>query len=195
VPYWTNAEEKTLIEMLSKAESLKDLGRALNRSPEAIAMKLKRMHLAIPEKRSAISEANKVTENATTTTPKLEPVKFEALPSPNEAMGLLWAAIQRLQEPDVSKEEAKKLRLIIQGVKGYIHLDADYVMRIRKMEQQMLVQNKALAEYFRQLIDRETDSEKKARFEETLKSLEQSIKESIGLGVREPKSVKERQLS
>ena len=49
--------------------------------------------------------------------------KVEELPSGNEAIGLLWAALRRLQEPDVSKDEAKKLRLIIQGAKSYIHLE------------------------------------------------------------------------
>ncbi|MCJ7560474.1 hypothetical protein MUO79_07630 [Candidatus Bathyarchaeota archaeon] len=97
MPYWTPAEEKQLIEMLPKAENLEDLARALNRSPDAISMKLKRIRLAVPEKSSAISEGNKVTKNATTTTPKLEPVKIDDQPSPNEMMGLLVAAIQRLR--------------------------------------------------------------------------------------------------
>jgi hypothetical protein len=85
-------------------------------------MKLTRLGLAIPEKSSVENATNKVTESATTTTqmPKLEISKIEELAPGNEAMGLLWAALRRLQEPDVSKDEAKKLRLVIQGVKSYL---------------------------------------------------------------------------
>jgi hypothetical protein len=42
---------------------------ALNRSPEAIFMKLTLLGLAIPEKSSLQNMGNKVTESATTTTP------------------------------------------------------------------------------------------------------------------------------
>jgi hypothetical protein len=48
---------------------------------------------------------------------KLEIAKDDELPTGNEAIGLLWASLRRHQEPDVSKYEAKKLRLIIQGAK------------------------------------------------------------------------------
>jgi hypothetical protein len=82
---------------------------------------------------------NKVTKSATTTAmPKLEIAKLEELPTGNEAIGLLWAALRRLQEPDVSKDEAKKLRLVIQGVKSYINLEADYLLRIRRIESETL---------------------------------------------------------
>jgi hypothetical protein len=40
-----------LIEMLPKAENLEDLARALNRSPDAISMKLKRMGLQVPPRK------------------------------------------------------------------------------------------------------------------------------------------------
>ena len=53
--------------------------------------------------------------------PRLEIAKVEVFPTGNEAIGLLWASLRRLQELNVSKDEAKKLRLIIQGVKSYIH--------------------------------------------------------------------------
>ena len=85
--------------------------------------------------------ANKVTESAITTPmPKLEIAKLEELPTGNKAIGLLWAALRRLQEPDVSKDEAKKLRLVIQGVKSYIHLEADYLLRLRRIESVMLLE-------------------------------------------------------
>lgn len=127
MPHWTVAEEKQLLEMLPKAVAPEDLAGPLKRTPDAIAKKLKRMGLAFPERLSAIPEGNKVTKDTPSTTPKLEALKFGELPSPNEALGLLWAAIGRLQEPGVSKEEVKRLRIVIQGVKSYIRLE-----RLRK---------------------------------------------------------------
>ena len=110
--YWTHEQEMQLIKMVEEeGKSIDELCEVFHRSPEAIAMKLKRMGLAVlpQEKSSAKNAENQVTEIATTTTPKLEPIEFEELPSPNMAMGLLWAAVCRLQDPDVSREEAKKL--------------------------------------------------------------------------------------
>ena len=116
MPYWTRPEEQRLRGLVEQDKSIEELSAVFNRSPEALVMKLKRMSLSVPPrgKSSAKNEENKVTTSATTTTPKLEPIEFEELPSPNMAMGLLWAAVRRLQEPDVSREEAKKLRLILQ---------------------------------------------------------------------------------
>jgi hypothetical protein len=97
-PYWSQSEENDLLELLQQGKSVEELGAVFHRSPEAIAMKLKRMGLSVPplEKSSAKNAGNKVTVSATTTTPKLEPIEFEELPSPNMAMGLLWAAVRRL---------------------------------------------------------------------------------------------------
>jgi hypothetical protein len=149
--------------------------------------------LAIPEKSSVENAANKVTEQPTTTTqmPKLEIARFEELPSGNEAIGLLGAALRRLQEPDVSKDEAKKLRLIIQGAKSYIHLEADYLMRMRRIESVMLLELKHFAASWKLEISRAESPEDKAKFEQLLCNVEQQIKEAIGEGTKEPKEVKE----
>jgi hypothetical protein len=190
MPYWSESEEKTLMEKLPGTTNLEELALSLHRSPEAIAMKLKRMSLSVPprEKHSVISERNKVTKKTgTTTTPKLEPVQFEELPSPNMAMGLLWAAVRRLQDPDVGKEEAKKLRLILQGVKSYIHLDLDYVMRIRHVETGMLLQWRHIAAKLQVEIERTKSSEEKAKLEGRLREIQQHIKEMVEMGIKEPR--------
>jgi hypothetical protein len=190
MPYWSENEEKTLMEKLSGTTSLEELAESLHRSPEAVAMKLKRMGLSVPprEKHSVISERNKVTKNKpTTTTPKLEPFKFEDLPSPNEAMGLLWAAVRRLQDPDVEREEAKKLRLILQGVKSYIHLDADYVMRIRHIETGMLLQWRHIASELELQIEQMKGSQEKDKLKAHLSEVQQHIKEMVEMGIKEPR--------
>lgn len=187
MPTWTVEQEKALLDMVKENKPLEEIAEAFRRSPDAITMKAKRMGLAIPEKcREKISE-NKVTKNATTTTPKLKPLKFEELPSPNEAMGLLWAAIRRLQDPDVGKEEAKKLRLIIQGVKSYIHLDADYVFRIREVERRILAMYKTEVVHLQSLADHAKSPEEKARLEAEIKELQGHIADMEAMGITEPK--------
>jgi len=123
--------------------------------------------------------------------PKLEIAKVEELPSGNEAMGLLWAALRRLQEPDVSKDEAKKLRLIIQGAKSYIHLDADYLLRIRRIESETLSEWKHLAASWKIEICRAQTPENQAKYEELLSNAQEHIKQLIDAGVKEVKAFKE----
>jgi IS30 family transposase len=143
---WTELDEKQLQDLIANNKSIDEIATALNRSPEAIFMKLTRLGVAIPQRSFVENMANKVTESATTTQmPKLEIAKLEELPTGNEAIGLLWAALRRLQEPDVSKDEAKKLRLVIQGVKSYIHLEADYLVRMRRIESEALSEWRHLA--------------------------------------------------
>ena len=45
----------------------------------------------------------------------------------------------------VSKDETKKLRLIIQGVKSYIHIKEDYLLPMRRLESETLSEWKHLA--------------------------------------------------
>jgi hypothetical protein len=184
MPYWSPQELAFLIKQVKKGISLSDIALRLKRSEDSLKMKLKRMGIAIPEKCLTKSAENKVTKT-TTTTPKLEPVKFSELPSPNEAMQLLWAAIKRLQEPDVTREEAKKLRLILSGVKAYIHLDADYVLRVRQVERRMLAMYKAEVVHFQHLVDHTQSPEEKVRLEAEIKELQGHIAEMEALGAKE----------
>jgi hypothetical protein len=119
-------------------------------------MKLTRLGVAIPQKSLVENTANKVTESATTTTPmpRLEIAKVDELPTGNDAIGLLWAALRRLQEPDVSKDEAKKLRLVIQGAKSYIHLEGDYLFADAAIESVMLLELRHFAASWKLEINR-----------------------------------------
>jgi len=187
LPYWSLEEEQRLRTLISEGETLKDIALVLQRSPEAITKKLERMNLALPQKHSAIPKENKVTKTTPTTTPKLKPLKFKDLPSPNEAMGLLWAAIQRLQDSDVGREESKKLRLIIQGVKSYIHLDADYVFRVREVERRMLAMYKTEVVHLQVLADHAENPEEKQKLEAEIKELQGHIADMEAMGITEPK--------
>ena len=177
---WTNQEEQSLINLAKDNSSLEQIAAALNRSPEAIFMKLKRLGLQAPENYSVKKTDNKVTKTTTTTTTqklKLEMVMPDELPSPMEALGLLWAALQKLREPDVTKEESKRLRLIIQGVKSYLYLNCNYVVPTRKMESHMLTQAKLVAARFKIEVDGASTPEKKAEYKDYLRQAEQLVKE------------------
>jgi hypothetical protein len=104
---------------------------------------------------------------------------------------LLWVALRRLQEPDVSKDEAKKLRLVSQGVKSYIHLEADYLLRIRRIESETLSEWKHLAASWKIQLNRAQTPEEKAKYENLLSSAQEHIKQFIEAGVKEVKELKE----
>ncbi|MGD6809856.1 MAG: hypothetical protein ACQCN3_09180 [Candidatus Bathyarchaeia archaeon] len=190
---WTELDEKQLQDLVANNKSIDEIAAALKRSSEAIFMKLTRLGVAIPQRSSVEKMANKVTESATTTTqmPKLEIARLEELPTGNEAIGLLWAALRRLQEPDVSKDEAKKLRLVIQGVKSYIHLEADYLLRIRRIESETLSEWKHLAASWKIQLNRAQTPEDKAKYENLLSSAQEHIKQFLEAGVKEVKELKE----
>jgi len=122
MPYWTKEQETELKDMVDQGKSLEELAELFHRSQEAIRLKLKRLGLPIPLPLSPI----KVT--TTTTTPSPEPVKpAEHLIDYEGTMRLLLGAIKRLNEPNTSPEEVKKLRLLISAAKAYALLLARYV--------------------------------------------------------------------
>jgi len=122
MPYWTHEQETKLKDMIDQGKSLEEIAQHFQRSPEAIRLKLKRSGLPIPLTLSPI----KVT--TVTTTPSLEPVKpAEHLIDYEGTMRLLLGAIKRLNQPNTSPEEVKKLRLLISSAKAYALLLARYV--------------------------------------------------------------------
>lgn len=190
--HWSELDENQLQQLVGEHKSIDDIAAALKRSPEAIFMKLTRLGLAIPQMSFVKNRANKVTESATTTTPmpKLEMAKLEELPTGNVAIGLLWAALRRLQEPDVSKDEAKKLRLVIQGVKSYIHLEADYLVRMRRIESETLSEWKHIAESYKIQLGKAQTPEDKAKYGNLLSNAQEHIRQFLEGGVKEFKEFK-----
>jgi DNA-binding CsgD family transcriptional regulator len=119
MPYWTVTEEQRLREMVEEGKSIDQIAEVFHRSPEAIALKSKR--LGIP-----LGFTKKVTE--TTTTTPLEPVQpAEGLIDFEAAMRLLLGAIRRLSEPGLSLAELKQLRLLISSIKTYATFSLSYM--------------------------------------------------------------------
>jgi hypothetical protein len=199
MPHWTVEDEAKLRRLILEGECLEDIAIILKRSQDAILMKAKRMGLPVPKRKSESVRrkcGDKVTFQAAATTTQpakpIQPVSPQELPSPYEALTLLWAAVQRLQEPDVSQEEVKKLRLIITGVKGYTTLLADYVYRLREMEKHMLLIMKGQLIHFKALLEQAKTAEEKALYEQQIKQLQESIAKMEAEGVTVPrKSMKE----
>jgi hypothetical protein len=76
----------------------------------------------------------------------------------------------------VLKDEAKKLRLIIQGAKNYIHLEADYLLRMRRIESKTLSERKNLAASWKMQLSRAHTPEDKAKYEKLLSNAQEYIR-------------------
>jgi len=179
------------------SKDVAEISSILNRSIEAVSMKLKRLGLAPPPVKQKISSAKNPEKKesffstTTTTPPKLEPIKFEDAPSPNEMMCLLAAALERLTEPDVSSQEIRRLRLVVQGAKSYIRLFSDTVWRIRHVESDILAHWQHLQSQYEIEVERAKNEEEKAKFKALLDDAQQQIRELIDLGTAEPRRLRE----
>jgi len=108
--YWTQEEELELVEMVRQGRSLEDIVERFHRSPEAVMLKVKRLGLVLPQSVEASLAA----------TAQVKPLTaVEDLIDYEEAMRMLLGALKRLGEVDVDRQELKKFRLIISGLKAY----------------------------------------------------------------------------
>lgn len=112
---WTVEEERKLRELFSKHVSVAEMAKALNKSREAVKQKI--IHLELkeeepPKLRGSSSSRLKIPKE---------------LPSIETALKDLIAALDALKESDLGSAEVLRLRSIIQGVKIYKELFADYV--------------------------------------------------------------------
>lgn len=185
MPYWSVAEEHLLLELVKQGSSLQDIAQQLNRSPDAINMKLKRLGMAFPVK-SAVKNLHKSNFNSATTTTQ-KAIEPKTSPSAQEALELLWGCIERLKEPDVNAQEIRKIRLLLAAIKAYVVLATDYLLRLEQMERQMLRIMKSQLEEFKVFLERAETPQEKAVFEERIRDLEEGIKQFMEAGVRAAK--------
>jgi len=108
---WQPAEEKELIEEYKRLgctqSAIPQLARRFDRSPEAIAQKLRRL---------GVYGLNVVGSRAEITT-TFEEVKN--LPSPEEVLKIVAAALQKATEPGLGKTELQRLGTIVALSKEY----------------------------------------------------------------------------
>jgi hypothetical protein len=134
---WTNEEEKKLRMLVEERKPLNVIAGALGKSQEAVRMKIKRLGINVVE--------HSETERSSTS----DLVLPEELPSVEEALKILCAALDALQHKGLDQAEVFRLRTIIQGCKIYKELLADYV-NYRGIEAQI---EKMVEEYERLLSE------------------------------------------
>lgn len=127
--YWSRDEERKLRDLWKKGEhDPQVLAAHIGRKPGAVSKKLKRLELVVVggEKQNV----------GTTTIEEETRIKLkipDELPSVEEALKKLSAALDALARPGLSKAEIMRFRTIIVAVKTYQKLFAEYV-DYRKIE-------------------------------------------------------------
>ncbi len=114
---WKIDEERKLRSLVAEGKGLDELCRCMGKSRFAIKSKMFDMGLRVGRPR-ADSVGSEVAP----------PLELPAdLPSIEEKLKVLSAALDALERPGLSRNEVLRLRTIVQGVKTYNGLFAEYV--------------------------------------------------------------------
>lgn len=170
--YWTPEEELALKNMVEQSRSLQEIAEHFHRSPEAIRLKIRRLGLEPPAPQEKTIE--KATTKATTTT-RIKPT--EDLISPEEAMKMWLGCVKRLNDPDVTPQEVKKIRLILTSLKGYVTISATYIERIRKVEEGLKRLALEMIDNYEMYKARAHTEEEKAKWQQHIDDLRADYKE------------------
>jgi len=166
MPYWTHEQENKLKEIANQGKTLEEIAELFHRSPEAIKLKLRRLGGVIPQGQKEVD---------TTRTPQqtLEPLKpTDDLINMEEALKMWLAVVKRLNEPGITGLELKRLRLILMSLKGYAVVQADYYLRLRKLEEEIKEFHEHLVEEYTQERDQAETDEQKAFWQQRIDELE-----------------------
>jgi hypothetical protein len=113
---WTVEEEKQLRQMVEAKNSVRVIARTLGKTRDGVRMKIARLGLEVVVQPKKSERTTTISEFAS---PK-------DLPSIEEALKTLNTALEGLKTPGLEQSEVLRLRSIIQGVKIYQELFADY---------------------------------------------------------------------
>lgn len=130
---WPVDKERKLRELVASGVNVAKIALTLGKSKDAILKKCSRLGLEVVG-------AVKITQ---TTTSKLD--LNADLPSVEEALKMLNAALKALDAPGLDKTETLRLRTIIQGIRIYKELLADYV-NYRAIEAKLIDMEEKYAE-------------------------------------------------
>jgi hypothetical protein len=109
---WSHELEKELKDLVEAKTSLKVIAAKLDKPEEAVRQKIRRLGLEVVEHKKIICSTSS---------------KPEELPSVEETLKTLSAALKALETPGLDKGEILRLRGIIAGAKVYKELLADYI--------------------------------------------------------------------
>ena len=130
---WTVEEEKQLQDMLRSDKSVRVIAKAMGKTRDCIRKKIARLGLEVV--------VHSESQRTTTTSLQLP----SDLPSIEEELKKLSAALTALETPGLEQAETLRLRSIIQGVKIYKELFEDFV-DYRGFEAEVLEVKRRLAE-------------------------------------------------
>jgi hypothetical protein len=125
---WTIDEEKQLRELVEAKTHIDVIAVKLNRQPDAVLIKCKRLKLEV------VVGIKKIKATTTSSVGLKLPTE---LPSVEEALKMLAGALDALKKGGVDKTEIIRLSRIIQGAEAYIDRVAEY-MDYRGLEVEML---------------------------------------------------------
>ena len=126
---WSREETKQLLELRGDGKTTAEMADRMGKSRDAIKQKLRRLGLKVV-----------ATENlggTTTSTSEGELILPEDLPSIEEALLKLAAAMKALENPKLTKTDVMRLRTLIQSSTLYQKRYADYI-GYRKMERKVI---------------------------------------------------------
>ncbi len=115
---WSVEEEKLVKELAAQGVPVSTIAERMQKSEENVRQKLRR--LGIKLKVVVVSSYRDATTTSRLDLPK-------ELPTIEEAMKTLAAALKSLERQDLKTSEILRLKSIIQGVKIYKEIFADYV--------------------------------------------------------------------
>jgi len=132
--YWSREQEKKLIDLWTQGErNVTVLAAQVGRKPEAVRKKLERMGLVVGQKKNFSGTTTNKEEEETRVELEIPP----ELPSVEEALKLMAAAMHALSKPGLSKVEILRFRTIVNAVKTYQKLLAEYI-NYREIEEKLV---------------------------------------------------------
>ena len=150
--FWSVDEERQLGKLWREGVTDPEiLAVRLKRKPEAIRKKLQRLGLVVGRDRTAGTTTNGARITDTRETLDIP----EELPTVEEALKMQMGALNALRQPNLPRVEIMRLRAIIEGVKIYKALFADY-LDYRGIEKELVRIHKQLEEEKLRLMQ-ETD--------------------------------------
>jgi len=138
---WTRDEEETLRQMILSGEHAQAVADMLGKTQHAIYEKARRLGLGV----SVSKESSTLTSTQLTLPPEL--------PSSEEALKMLAAALQASAQPGLNKVEVERLQAVATLARHYDHLLANYI-RYRQIETKLV----ELERKYAQLIERTKDN-------------------------------------
>lgn len=156
---WSIDEERLLRQLVEEGKSFNDISKIMGKSRVSVKNKLYNLELSLKDnthqQNGAVSSLSSLSSKAAiiNVAPTVDPVNDEValelkatrpLPSIEEKLRVLDAATQALEQPGLRAAEVLRLRTIIQAVKVYQPLYAEFV-HYRVLEDEVVELRKQFA--------------------------------------------------